>query len=198
MKFLQNINSYIQQIRDILGDEQKKLPLLLVQFFLISFFEILGIGIIVPFINVVVNPGAEIHFFKWISPNMKIEDRMDQVFIFGILLLIVFIIKNVWTVFINRNISRFSENQQLRLRNKLMYTYQRLPYLVYTQRNSAEYLQSVTQHVGRFAAAVRVLLRLLAEGITFSAVLLFLAYQHTIALILLLVLLGGFALFYST
>ena len=196
MKFLQNINSYIQQIRDILGDEQKKLPLLLSQFFLISFFEILGIGIIVPFINVVVNPGAEIHFFKWISPFIKIEDRMDQVFIFGILLLLVFIIKNVWTVFINRNISKFSENQQVRLRNKLMHTYQRLPYLVYTQRNSAEYLQSVTQHVGRFTAAVRVLLRLLAEGITFAAVLLFLAYQHTIALILLLFLLGGFALFY--
>ena len=149
-----------------------------------------------PFINAVVNPGTEIHFFKWISPFIKIEDRMDQVFVFGILLLLVFIIKNVWAVFINRNISRFSENQQVRLRSKLMHTYQRLPYLVYTQRNSAEYLQSVTQHVGRFAATVRVLLRLLAEGITFVAVLLFLAYQHTFALILLLVLLGGFALFY--
>jgi ABC-type multidrug transport system fused ATPase/permease subunit len=196
LKFLQNFNTYIQQFRDILGDEQKKLPSLLVQFFLISFFEILGIGIIVPFINAVVNPGAEIHFFKWISPFIKIEDRVDQLFIFGILLLLVFITKNVWVVLINRNIFKFSANQQLRLRNKLMYTYQRLPYLVYTQRNSAEYLQSMTKNVGETAGAVQLLLRLLAESITLVAILVFLAYQHTIALILLLVLLGGFALFY--
>ena len=196
MKFLQNINSYIRQIRDILGEEQKKLPLLLVQFFLISFFEILGIGIIVPFINMVVNPGTEIHFFKWISPFIKIEDRMDQIFIFGVLLLLVFIIKNIWIVLINRNIFRFSANQQIRLRNKLMHTYQRLPYLVYTQRNSAEYLQSIIQHVGSYAAAVQILLRLMAEGIALVAILLFLAYQHTVALIMLLVLLGGFAFLY--
>lgn len=196
MKFLQNFNSYIQQIRDILGDEQKKIPLLLVQFFLISFFEILGIGIIVPFINMVVNPGTEIHFFKWISPFIKIEDRVGQIFIFGILLLLVFIIKNVWIVLINRNIFQFSENQQVRLRNKLMHTYQRFPYLVYTQRNSAEYLQSVTQHVGRFATTVQILLRLSAEGIAVVAILLFLVCQHAVALILLLFLLGGFALLY--
>lgn len=196
MKFIQNFKSYLQQIRDILGDEQKKIPWLLVQFFLISFFEILGIGIIVPFINMVVNPGTEIHFFKWISPFIKIKDPVGQIFIFGILLVLVFIIKNIWIVFINRNIFRFSENQQVRLRNKLMYTYQRLPYLIHTQRNSAGYLQSVTQHVGRFAAAVQVLLRLLADGIASIAILLFLVCQHTGALILLLVLLGGFALLY--
>ena len=196
MKFLQNLNTYIQQIRDILGNEQRKLPLLLVQFFIISFFEILGIGIIVPFINMVVNPETEIHFFKWISPFIKVEDRMHQIFIFGILLLLVFIFKSGWVVLINRSIFKFSANQQVRLRNKLMYTYQRLPYLVYAQRNSAEYLQSMTAQVGRFAAAVQICLRLLAESIAFAAILLFLAYQHTSALILLLVLLGGFALFY--
>lgn len=149
-----------------------------------------------PFINTVVNPGTEIHFFKWISPFIKIEDRADQIFIFGILLLLVFIIKNVWIVLINRNIFQFSANQQVRLRNKLMHTYQRLPYLVYTQRNSAEYLQSIIQHVGSFAATVQILLRLLAEGIALVAILLFLAYQHTVALLILLVLLGGFALLY--
>jgi ABC-type multidrug transport system fused ATPase/permease subunit len=196
VKFLQNINTYIQQIRDILGGEQKKLPLLLVQFFLISFFEILGIGIIVPFINMVISPGTEIHFFKWISPFIKIEDRMDQIYIFGILLLLVFITKNAWIVLINRNIFRFSENQQILVRNKLLHTYQRLPYLVYMQRNSAEYLQSILAHVGSFKASVQILLRLLAEGIAVVAILLFLAYQQAFALIILLALLGGFALLY--
>jgi len=196
VKFLQNFKIYIQQIRDILGSEQKKLPWLLVQFFLISFFEILGIGIIVPFINMVVNPGTEINIFKWISPFIKIEGREGQIYVFGTLLLLVFIIKNVWIVLINRNIFQFSANQQVRLRKKLMYTYQRLPYLVYTQRNSAEYLQSIIQQVGSFAATVQVILRLLAEGIAFVAILLFLAYQHIVALVFLLVLLGGFVLLY--
>ena len=196
MKLIQNFNSYIRQIRVILGDEQKKVPWLLVQFVLISFFEILGIGIIVPFINMVVNPGTEIHFFKWISPFIKVDDHVGQIIIFGILLILVFITKNVWIVLINRNIFKFSENQQVRVRNKLLHTYQRLPYLVYTQRNSAEYLQSIIAHVGSFKASIQILLRLLAEGIAVVAILLFLAYQHTLALILLLVLLGGFALFY--
>ena len=128
MKLIQNFNSYIRQIRVILGDEQKKVPWLLVQFVLISFFEILGIGIIVPFINMVVNPGTEIHFFKWISPFIKVDDHVGQIIIFGILLILVFITKNVWIVLINRNIFKFSENQQVRVRNKLLHTYQRLPY----------------------------------------------------------------------
>jgi ATP-binding cassette, subfamily B, bacterial PglK len=196
VKFLQNFSTYIRKIRDILGDGQKKIPWLLVQFVLISFFEILGIGIIVPFISIVVKPGTEIHFFKWISPFIKIEDRMDQIYIFGVLLLFVFITKNIWIVLINRNIFRFSANQQIRLRNKLMHTYQRLPYLVYTQRNSAEYLQSIIQHVGSYAATLQILLRLMAEAIALVAILLFLACQHTVALIMLLVLLGGFALSY--
>ena len=195
--FVKTLIAYLKQIGDILGNEKRKVSWLFVQFIFISFLELLGLGIIVPFINMVVNPDSEPFRISFMATIPYIEDNIEPIFILGILLAIIFIIKDIWIVKIYKNIFKFSANQRTRLRNQLMLTYQNLPYLTYTQKNSSEYIQSILKHVGSFSGTVQILLRFSAEGITMFVVLIFLAYQNAVALLLLLVLLSGFSFFYG-
>jgi ATP-binding cassette, subfamily B, bacterial PglK len=197
MNSINNLFSYLKKISDILGNEKRKIPWLFVQFFLISFLELLGLGVIVPFIDMVVNPGSESFIISRIKQYIYITDSIDPIFIVGALLLIIFIVKDILIVYIYKNIFQFSYDQQARLRNQLMHTYQRMPYLTYTNKNSAEYIQSIMQHVGSFAGTLQILLRSSSEGLTMFAILIFLIYQDPVALLLLIVLLGGFSLFYG-
>mgnify|MGYP001235904151 CR=1 FL=1 len=143
--FVKTLITYLKQLGDILGKEKQKIPWLFFQFILISFLELLGLGVLIPFIDMIVNQGSESFIISWINQYIFITDSIDPIFIVGALLLIIFIVKDILIVYINKNIFQFSYDQQARLRNQLMLTYQSMPYLTYTNKNSAEYIQSIIQ-----------------------------------------------------
>jgi len=193
------MKKYLQEILYLLGEDKKKLPLLVLLFLSASLLEILGIGIIGPYIALVFDPQALNGNLGMVVNMLGLPKEKEQLLIYaGIILVVIFFLKAISVIFVNYKIIYFSQEQNTRLRSYLMHSYQSLPYTDYLQRNSSEYVNSIHSLVGGFSGNVLLpLLRLISDGIVAIAILLLLAWSDLIALLLLLVLLGSLVIGYD-
>ena len=103
--------------------------------------DLAGLGLIAPFIGLVMNPEALLEgrlgelLFSLGGPT----DRETLLLGLSGLLVVLFLGKAIVSLGINNVIIGFAHKQQIYLRTRLMDAYQHLPYPVYLQRNSAEY-----------------------------------------------------------
>jgi len=185
---------YLREILFILGDDRKKLPWIIFLFFLSSLFDLAGLGIIGPYVSLIINPenmdqGNIYLFLQEIGFSMGINGLIITM---SLTLLLVFLLKTIFVIIIKRVIIHFSFNQQMELQTYLMKAYQQLPYTMYLARNSADYVQTINGVVGRFTGGVlKTLLIILSEGIVGIVLLCFLAWTNVKALTILIVLLGS-------
>ena len=161
--------------------------------------DLAGLGLIAPYITLVMKPEAllegrlgELLFFLGGT-----SERETLLLGLSGLLVVLFLSKAITALCINNVIIRFSQNQQIRLRNRLMHAYQHLPYPVYLQRNSAEYIHSVQGLTGQFSGVLQQLLILLSNGIVALAILGLLLWENAMALGLLVALVSSTLLIYD-
>ena len=190
---------YFREILYLLGDDKKKLPILIVIFIFASLLDLAGIGLIGPYVALVV------------SPDSLVKGRMHEVIKFldlpldqytlliqlGLLLVAVFLLKAVLAILINRTILVFSNDQRIRLQSLLMHSYQFLPYNNYLNRNSAEYIHAIRDYTNGFGTVLQTVLKTVSEGLVGLAIFVVLALTNGTALIFLVLLLGGFIVGYD-
>ena len=194
------MKGYLSKILLLLGDQKRKLPLMIVLFVMVSLLDLAGLGLIGPYVALVANPLA-FEDGPWVEVFESLDiprDRSNLLVIFGLSLLGVFILKSVSAIYINRKIIYFSHNQKIRLSSHLMKAYQSMPYSEYTKRNSSEYIHTIHQLTGQFSNGVVLpVLRSLSDGIVALAILFMLAYQDWMVLLLLGGLIGFLILGYD-
>ena len=184
--------NYLQEILIILDKDRRKLPWMILVFWGASFIELAGIGLITPYIGLIISPesfqGGKM--VQVIDQFGLPHDQESLLVIIGISLIIIFLLKVMSTIGINYIIISFGQNQQIHLSTLLMRAYQALPYTEYLRRNSSEYIYNIHALVKNFAGII-VLggLRTLSELIVSVMILGLLAWQNAIALSMLLVLL---------
>lgn len=178
---------YASNIFYLLGRDCSKLPLMMLFFLLTSILDIVGLGLIVPFIGFVVNPEKALNgSLGQIMSRYGIYLSENQLLIYmGVSIVSVFLFKTISGILINRAILRFTWGQQTKLRTQLMKSFQSMSYLEYLSRNSSDYIQIIHSMVGQFILGVlQPLLRIFSEGIVVLAVLSFLAWTNLSALVL--------------
>ncbi len=183
---------FLIQVFHLLDQDKKKLPFLILIFLISSILDLIGIGLIGPYIALLVDAdiftgviGKAITFIGF--PSEK-EPLLISI---GYTLLALFLVKAIFSIWINKIIIQFSESQHVRLKSFLMSSYQSLSYVEYISRNSAEYVYSIQQLTNQYANhVVMPLLRMISDGIVVFLVIIFLAWQSTTALILLVSLLA--------
>jgi ATP-binding cassette, subfamily B, bacterial PglK len=190
---------FLQQVIYLLEQDKRKLPFMVIIFLMSSILDLLGIGIIGPYIalltDVDIYDGALKKFTKFLGFP---QERRDLLIWLGYLLLSIFFVKTIVAVWINKIIVKFSERQHVRLISFLMSSYQSLPYVKYIKRNSAEYIYSIHQLSNLYANhVVSPLLRMVSDGIIVSLVIVFLAWQNFEALALLVGFLGIILIIYD-
>ena len=150
------MKKYLTEIFYLLGEERKKLWPILVLFFIVSLLDLLGLGLVGPYIAFIVDPKSMLDGFlgNLITKIGLPEDLLLLSIFFGTTLFSIFLIKAIVIIFINFTIANFSQNQQIRLRSNLMNAYQKLPYTDYLQRNSSEYIHSIQILVGEYTNQV--------------------------------------------
>jgi ATP-binding cassette, subfamily B, bacterial PglK len=187
------MKKYVNEIYYLLGKDTKKLPLLLLMFLGVSLLDIIGLGLITPYIATVVNPNiADTGFYKILNSffDMPLNSELTLYLASGILFLI-FLLKSIVIIIINYRITKFSQGQQVRLRSLLMRTYQNLPYLTYLKRSSSEYVYNIYNLVGQFSSAVVLSgLRTISDIIVALMVFAFLAWSNIYAFALLVFILS--------
>ena len=185
------MKQYLLEIIYLLGDDWKKLPWLVILFIFSSFIDLAGIGLIGPYVGLVVNPDSLIEWggkglLEWIG--LPSEQQPLLIWI-GLVLVSIFLVKAFTAIYINRSIFLFSKKQVIQLKSFLMHNYQNMPYDIYLKRNSAEYVVTIQNHTHAFGVVLTNGLKFISEGLVGLAIMIMLAWNNGPALGLLVFLL---------
>jgi len=186
------MRSYLKEIIFLLGKDKKRIPYLLILFFSVSIFDVIGISIIGPYVALVLDPTLSQGWLGNIIILLGLpQQQSNLLIILGLILIAIFFIKTVLAVHVHRNIISFSQNKMADLRSKLMQTYQVMPYTEYIQRNSSEFIYNIQTLTGQYNAQVlQPILQIVSNGILSLAILILLALQDILALALFAILLS--------
>lgn len=156
----------LKKISYVLDKRQKRnLCILLVIILVGAFVELLGVSAILPIINVALEPETidTTWYLSLIRNIMGFTDaRQMLVFLAGVLI-VIYVVKNVYITMMYSLQYRFIFNNQKRLAVKMMDCYMRQNYLFHVSKNVAELQRNVTNDVNGFFTVVLNALQFLAE-----------------------------------
>jgi len=190
----------VKRIFAILDRDVNKIPWMILLFILLSIFDIVGIGLIAPYIMLITNPDLfmQSDIGSYLVTFGYSYEGGELLFTIGVILVVIFLIKTVISIFVNRVILKFCYNQNYKLRSLLMKIYQNMSYSEYAARNSSEYVHNIQVVVEKFSIGIlQSLFRVFSEGIVVIVILLFLLWSNAQIVMLLSILFGVAILFYD-
>src|SRR3990167_11247258 len=132
----------IKQFFYLLDVQAKKAaPYLILSFFLSSFLDIIGIGLIGVFLAILVDPAVllrKVPYVEFLLPN---SDGHNVIIIIGLLIVSAIAMKSIAVIAIQKKMFFFAQDFSLRLKTRLMIAYQSAPYIYHLEKNS-DYLMS--------------------------------------------------------
>ena len=188
----------LKKINYVLDKRQKiNLCILLVIIFIGAFVELLGVSAILPIVNIALNPSYidEKWYLVLIWDIMGFVDVRQMVAFMSGVLIVIYIVKNIYITMMYSLQYRLVFNNQKRLAVKMMDCYMHQNYLFHVSKNVAELQRNVTADVNGFFTAVLNTLQLAAEVSVSLALIVFLFtldYVTTIAVAALVVVFGAF------
>lgn len=193
--------AYLSETLYLMGDNKKKIGRLFILFLTLSLVDVLGLGIIGPYLALVVNPNSTSMLDVYIGhlPSALaglMSPKSGLLVLTSLGLIFLFAAKLVITIYVNWIILVYSRKCRVDLQGRLMQTYQNQPYSTYIERNSAEYMKNIHDGTGHFVGAISILLRMLSEGLIAIVVLIFLIYTNPLALLSLVIFFGTCFYFY--
>ena len=176
---MNSLLEYLREILFVLGSRKKKIPFMVSAFILLSILDIIGLGLIAPFITTVLFPEelAGNYFYNFFVSSGIFTEGDNFIIFMSLALLGIFTGKAVVGIFINWMILTFCFNQAITLRTYLMDSYLNLPYKVYLNRNSSEYIYNIEQLANQYSQTIlQSLLRITSEAIIVLAIVIFLGF----------------------
>jgi ABC-type multidrug transport system fused ATPase/permease subunit len=180
----------IQKSISLLGKDRRKLPGMVVLFIVISAVDVLGIGLMGPFMSLVMDVNLQTSLAQFLGNILdRSIDEQTGILIVGVSLMSFFFVRFFLALGANAVVISFSEKQRLRLKIHLLKTYQSMSSQASNERNTAEYIQSVHTLTGYYSANVLFfMLKFVSESIICIALICLLAYQSLAVVSALLVL----------
>jgi ATP-binding cassette, subfamily B, bacterial PglK len=193
---MKNIIEFAKEITYILGSDLKKIPLMLIFFIMSSLLDIIGIGLVIPYISIMLDSSDTTYSKYFFFAN---DWNSDGLLIFiGIVMVVVFFFKMIFAIGINKMILKFSYGKGAQLRAKLMDYYQKASYVEHIKRNSASSKYSILMLSLQFAqGSMQAILRLFSEIFIVLAIFILLAWNAGLILSMFVLIIGGILLIYN-
>lgn len=193
----------LKKINYVLDRKQKiNLGILLIIIFIGAFVELLGVSAVMPLINVAMQPETidEKWYFILISKYTGIADVNQMILFLAVLLIIIYILKNIYVMAMYSLQYRFVFNNQQRLSVRMMKSYMQQDYLFHVSKNVAEFQRNITSDVNGFFTVALNVLQFLAEFSVSAVLVIFLLIQDWVSTIaiaaLLFLFMGIFTVFF--
>ena len=176
----------IFRLLNILKINKYYLSFIIFLFICSSLVDVLSIGLILPYVSTILNLEnsifniLQIEFFK----NL---DQKNLVIFLSVILIFIFLLKTVLSIFIRWMITRFAFTQYTNLQISLMNCYQNMNFEDYISRNSSEYIRNIRELSSDCSAAIEAFLRILSEFLIFSSIFIFLTLINYKIVIFLLI-----------
>ena len=190
---------FYKKINFLLGQDKKKLPKLMGLFLLASAVEVLGIGLLAPFIASLSDPeiivSATKEYFTWITFVFK---DYSVVSVMSLTIILIFFVRFVLTLMTHYFITKFGNDHQANVKFRLKRSYQTFSYEQYVSRNGAEYIYNLQTLVGQYSSNVVLNLLKMMSDITIGLfIIALLAYTNLVILVALITLLSLIVLIYD-
>ncbi len=178
------MKNYISKVLYILpGGQSGIFFTILVLTLLNTLFELIGIGLIIPFLSLFFED-TNSQFLDQLTflNNMSNEDKI--IFIL-FLLLIVFALKNIFLLFFHKKKINFSQNLAALMSKKLYSKYIKKNYIYFTNKNSSELIRNITGEANLFSLGIVFsLINLMSDIIIFTSIIFFLFIYNFLASII--------------
>jgi ABC-type multidrug transport system fused ATPase/permease subunit len=193
-------NIFLSKLFYVLSGSKKQLLFLIILFLFISLMEVVGVGLIAPFITLATNPNA-IQQNPWLNRiylGLNFSSQQSFLWLIGALILLTFYAKSFFTYSGQKYVFQFGFRQQKKLSNRLMEAYLAAPYTFHLSRNSAVLIQNITYESDKFAnALVMPLLTSIANlAVTFALIALLIKTSAAATLLIASTLLLVFMIYY--
>lgn len=159
--------SHYSKLKFILTNDQKKsLYYITFLLFIGMFFEIFGLGVIFPFILSIVNPEElyKIEIISKIIENFQLTSNSEITFFLLSLLLIVFLIKTIFLVFLAYKQNQFLGNFISKISTRLYQLYLDQNLLFHVNINSSILIKTIQNEVIHLSAFCMSLITITIEG----------------------------------
>jgi ABC-type multidrug transport system fused ATPase/permease subunit len=184
----------IKQFSDyanLIFDRKQKRGLvgLLVMILIGSFLEMTGVSAILPLVSVVSEPERMNEgLYGKFARALGIGDVRTMIVVLAGILIVVYIIKNAYILFMYHRQYRYVYSNQLIISGRLMEGYINRDYLFHTEHGVAELHRNVREDVDNFFAVVLNVIQMISEAVTCLFLIVFLMFQDpfTTTLVLLL------------
>lgn len=188
----------IQKIRMIFNRTQKvKFVLLFCMLFIGSVLELMGVSLIMPFVQLVMDGnGSDNELLEWFGRLVGAKSQRELLIWIGLLLIGVYLVKNIYLLIAKYIQLKFVYNNRLELSGRLMRSYMRKPYPFHLEKNSSEILRSVTSDVNNLYDLVMNAIDLVSNLLIIVMLAVYLLLTDVAITLVVAVLLGFCSLFY--
>jgi ATP-binding cassette, subfamily B, bacterial PglK len=194
------MKEFLRKFFYILGESKKKLFLISLLFLFIAGLDFIGIGLFLPLVSILLSPEKiqDQFFYRVINEKFQIE-----IGTFGLLLclviLLIFFLRNFLYIFSNAYIFRFSFSQMAQLREKLLDSYMKLPYIWHLKQNSSRIIQNINVETSQFCSHVlSPFLRLFGQFFILLFLLILIFRENVLFTLLLIIFLAIIFYFFSS
>jgi ATP-binding cassette, subfamily B, bacterial PglK len=157
---MQALMCYLSKVLYILPTQRSSLTLLVLIFLLVSVLEVIGIGLMNPFINLsgnldLIEQHAWLHLAYTLSGLSK---KSHFVALIGVLIILILFLKSWVSWKAQAYVFQFSYGQQCQLISKLMNAYLDVPYHFLLGKNSAAIIHNIIDETRKFSNGVLITL----------------------------------------
>jgi ATP-binding cassette subfamily C protein len=149
-----------------------------------ALFEAVSVGLVVPLITVLKEPGLvlEAPTARPLLSSLNIREPQELLIAFGLGLVGVFVIKSSYLVLFYRWLFRYVFDKHVKITRQLLTGYLSAPYSFHLQRNTAELIKVTTETIQRFTTGFLIaLLVVLGELLVIVALITLLALIEPLA-----------------
>ncbi|MCR4740282.1 MAG: ABC transporter ATP-binding protein/permease [Lachnospiraceae bacterium] len=173
----------LKKINYVLNRQQKIMLILMIFMIIIgSFLETLGVSAILPLVDVVTNPSVidSNKYYKAVKEFLHIRDVRTFILTMSMLLVAIYIAKNVYLYFLYRFQYRFTSHNERKISIRLLQCYMSQDYLFHVNHNVSELVRNVTSDVSGFFSVILNVIQLCTEAFTCFFLIAFLLMQDVV------------------
>lgn len=160
---IKNIKELVATYLYLLGEERKRLPLICISVLVTSLLDVASIGLVLPFLTVATQPEA-VNEIAWLKTIASLGWQHGQVvMLFGILFLVLFLIKSYVSARLLLFTAGFAFRQDTAKRVQLLSSFIFAPYQYHLDKDRASVVNSMVQNINKFSSSLLALLRMLSE-----------------------------------
>lgn len=143
--------SLLHKLRMIFPKKERRYFILLFFLILIStLFDFLGVSLILPLVNLLINPAAmeRQRWYRIFTAIIPAGDRNTELLILVLIIIGVYILKNLFAIYMSVVQNVFVTRNQLATSARMLDCYMRKPYTFHLQHNTAEIIRGINTDVG--------------------------------------------------